>query len=144
SALPLQLSDRAAAGAYALLHPAAAHSDGTQLAAVVAELDLELTYPRYFDDSPIDLKNPVHVEAPKGTSVRVSIRPRLRARKGALLIAGEEVFLRAQADGRLEGQFVVRKDGALDVRLQAEDGHWLTDPTRRTLRAVSDEAPLVE
>lgn len=135
--------DESSAGAFALLHPGAVDSSGVTLADVVERSEARLVYPSYFGRAPKALTNPTEIEAPIGTSVLLTIYPRIEARDGVLEVAGHELRLTREPDGGLSARFVIRESGRIDVRVHDAERGWLADPRRRWVRAVGDEAPMV-
>ncbi|MFW6051341.1 MAG: DUF4175 family protein [Myxococcota bacterium] len=135
--------DRAASGAYAMLHPDGRSDDGLVVAAVVGGTEARLVFPAHVDRSPVVLRDAQRIEAPQGTTVHYTIRPRVPAEAASLSVAGRNVRLVPEDDGRFRARFVVRTGGALRIRVQDAEGRWLEDPVRRTVRSLEDRAPRV-
>lgn len=135
--------DGSSSGAFALLHPGAVDASGVTLADIVGRSEARLVFPAYLGRAPRVLSNPTEIEAPIGTSVVLTIYPRVEARDGVLEVVGRELNLTREPDGGLSARFVVRESGRIDVRVHDAEQGWLADPRRRWVRAVGDEAPRV-
>ncbi|MEO0326683.1 MAG: hypothetical protein AAF447_27310, partial [Myxococcota bacterium] len=137
-------SDRASAGAFALLHPGARDAGGTKVADLIAEVRYELLYPAYMNRAPESRGDLRVLEAPLGTTVAVTARPRLPLAAALLEAPGQDVRLRATGDTtprRLIGRFVVREEGPLVIRATDAEGRRLRDARSRTLVPQADAAP---
>ena len=141
--LLLTTTDRSAAGAFALMHPGHTDEGGVSIAAVVASVDARLVFPGYLGRPPVTLHDVASVEAPRGTSIELSVLPRVDAVSGTLEIAGSRVQLAHREDGALAGRFVVRDDGILAITIADADGGRFRDPSQRPVRVVPDLAPRV-
>lgn len=135
--------ERANAGAYALLHPNRRTEDGAMVAAVVAQVRARLVYPAYTGRAPVEIKDPVGIEAPQGTSIEIEMQPRVSARAARLQVAGRDVGMKPDASGAFRGRFVLREGGPLRIQVRDGSERWLADPAVRWLRATDDEAPRV-
>jgi hypothetical protein len=142
SALLIAGSETVRSGAYALLHPAQMRADGLRVAPVVAAVSARLVYPSYLAMKPVELSDPTRIEAPRGTTVELLVRPRLTARQGMLAVAGSQVRMSAAPNGRLFARFVVRESTPLGVRVFSDD-HWYEDSEPRSVRAIEDKKPEV-
>jgi hypothetical protein len=140
----LAASDRAASGAYALVHPGAQSADGLKMAAVVSETRARLVFPSHVGRAPVVVRNAELLEAPRGTTVHYAVRPRVAATDAALEVAGLRVRLTTGDQGAYEAEFVVRQSGPIRIRLQDAHGRWLEDPAGRRIRAIDDEVPAVQ
>ncbi|MBJ71707.1 MAG: hypothetical protein CMN31_10260, partial [Sandaracinus sp.] len=142
----LALSDRASSGAFALLHPGARVDGGVHLADVATDVRAELRFPSYMQRAPKTLEGAL-IEAPVGTTVEWSMRPRLDIVQASLALEGpegtERVRLQPGEGGRWSGRFVVRASGPLELQVRDLEGRDLRDATRRSLRAIADRAPRV-
>ena len=115
TALALTLaSDRATAGAFALLHPGARDVGGVHLADVVTDVRAELAFPTYLARDAETSDEPTTLTAPRGTTVHWSARARLPLSRATLDVAGARVPLELDGDRR-SARFVVRESGALRV-----------------------------
>jgi hypothetical protein len=141
--LLLTQAERSAAGAFALTHPGETDDSGVRVAAIVANVDVRLVYPGYLGEPPATLHDVVGIEAPRGTSVELTVQTRVPSTGGILEVAGTPVQLGVHADGSLVGRFVVREDGALTISVDDAEGERLKDPVPRTVRVLVDEAPRV-
>jgi hypothetical protein len=142
SALLVVGSETVRSGAYALLHPAHVRADGVRVAPVVAAVSARLVYPSYLAMPPAELDDPSRIEAPRGTTVELLVRPRISARQGMLQAGGAQVRMSGAPNGRLFARFVVRESAPLGVRLFSDD-HWYEDSEARSVRAIEDEKPEV-
>lgn len=130
-------------GARALLAPGELRADGVRLAAVVASARAKLIYPSYLDVPASDGPLPSLLEAPRGTTVELTLSPRLEAVQGVLVVGGSSQRLSAAPNGAWFVRFVVREDAPLALRLH--DGeHWYEDDGSRRLRALVDQRPEVK
>jgi hypothetical protein len=141
-ALVWALDPTTVAGAWALAHPGARHEDAVALAAIVERCDARLVFPAYLGRASQTVEGVVDLEAPLGTTVELSVRPRVSARSGTIDFGGHAIRLVRGRDGRLSGRFVVRASGPLGLRLRTSDGE-VRDARSRTVRALRDEAPRV-
>jgi hypothetical protein len=130
------------AGAWALAHPGARHEGALALAAIVERCDARLVFPAYLGKAAQTVEGVVDLEAPLGTTVELSVRPRVPARSGTIDFGGHAMRLVRGRDGALSGRFVVRASGPLGLRLRTGDGE-VRDARTRTVRALRDEAPRV-
>jgi hypothetical protein len=139
------LDPRTTAGLWALTHPGATDTSGAARAAVVARVDAELTFPEYLGRDRVRSVDVETLEVPAGTTIALTVVPRVPAREGQVEVAGRTVPLGRRGDGALVGELVAREGGALRVRVREEAGDdWLVDPKPRALRLTVDEAPRVE
>ncbi len=138
----LAADPRALAGAWALTHPAGRDAEGHALAAVVASCDARLVYPAYLGRDAVSLRDVTEIAAPAGTTVELTVWPRVAATSGTVEIAGRPARLTRAEGGGLQGRFVVREGGPLAIRLR-EGERWLRDPIARSIRLLRDEAPRV-
>ncbi|MFI5305864.1 MAG: DUF4175 family protein [Polyangiales bacterium] len=132
-------SDAARVGAEALLHPARLR-DGVRVAPVVAKLEARLVFPSYLAAEPRVLRDPTTIEAPRGTTVELTVVPRLSSQGGTLALGDASTRLSAAPGGRLFGRFVVRQSASLGLRLYADDVAY-EDNRARAVRALPDRAP---
>lgn len=130
------------AGAWALSHPASSDPEGNALAAIVASCDARLIYPAYLGVASTSVHDVTDLAVPVGTTVELTVWPRVHATSGTVEVAGRPARLARATGGGLTGRFVVREGGTLVLRVQ-EGQRWLRDPRVRTLRAVRDEPPRV-
>lgn len=137
------MSERGSAGAYALVHPGARSERGDRIAVAFSEVQARLVYPSYLDLPSITVRDPAVLEVPRGTTVELRARPQLDAAEASLRVAGRDVRMERDADGRFLGRFVAREDGPLALRVRGEGGEWVHDAADRSLRALVDEAPRV-
>ncbi len=136
------VSDRAAAGAFALLHPGARDDGGAQLARVATEVQASVRFPAYMGRAPVTLTG-AHIELPKGATVVWSMRPTLDVLEATLEVPGGERVRLSRRGDRLTGRFVVRESGALTLTVRDAEGRRLRDATHRTVRILEDTAPTV-
>ncbi|MCB9603744.1 MAG: DUF4175 family protein [Sandaracinus sp.] len=134
-------NDRAAAGAFALLHPGA-RADGVHLADVVTDVRAELTFPSYLGREPSAVEGQTQLAAPIGTAVRWTARARLGLSRASLDVAGTRVPMEREGD-RWVARFFVREDGPLRVDVRDDEGRPLRDALSRSLHAIPDAAPEV-
>jgi hypothetical protein len=133
------------AGVWALTHPGTVDARGDARAAVVARVGAILTFPEYLGRNPVRLHDVESIEVPTGTSVELTVVPRIDARDGQVVVAGRSLPLGRRSDGSLVGEFVVREGGELRVRLRPRGrDDWLVDPRPRALRVKADQAPRVD
>lgn len=130
-------------GAAALLRPAELRADGSRIARVVASTSARLVFPSYLRKQPATVRNSGVIEAPRGTTVELTIVPRMPAQQGLLLLGSAPTRLRGAPGGALFGRFVVRDDAALALRL-LDDGQWYEDEQRRNVHAIEDKRPVAE
>jgi len=135
--------ERSAAGAFALTHPGETDDSGVRVAAVVANVDARLVYPGYLGEPPTTMHDIASIEAPRGTSVELTVRTRVTATGGVLDVSGTQVQMTSHADGSLGAHFVVREDGELSISVDDDEGERLKDPVHRHVRVVVDGAPQV-
>ncbi len=141
TALALTLaSDRATAGAFALLHPGARDVGGVHLADVVTDVRAELAFPTYLARDAETSDEPTTLTAPRGTTVHWSARARLPLSRATLDVAGARVPLELDGD-RWSARFVVRESGALRVDVRDDEGRPLRDALARSVLAVVDLTP---
>jgi hypothetical protein len=136
-------ADRAASGAYALLHPEARSEEGLVVAAVVGETRARLAFPAHVGRPPQVLRDAQRIEAPRGTTIHYFVRPRVGASEASLEVAGRHVRLTEDEHGAFRGEFVVRQGGPLRIRLRNAEGQWLEDSVIRRLHAIEDHSPSV-
>ena len=142
SALSFGLDDGLRGGAHALFHPAQVRGDGVRVAPVVAGVHARLIYPSYLGMPPAEQADAKLLEVPRGTTVELTVSPRLSSRHGVLAVGESQVRLRPVPDGGLFARFVARESASLDVSLES-DGAWYQDTTERALRAVAARPPKV-
>ncbi|MGD8858381.1 MAG: DUF4175 family protein [Myxococcales bacterium] len=142
SALALLGDGGLRAGAYALTHPARIRDDGVRVAPVLSATRARLIYPSYLALPPTEVEDVRKLEVPRGTTIEISVTPRLPSRDGVLQVGEASVRLRAVPDGELFARFVAREDAELRVRIHSDDV-WYQDSRTRSLRAVADQAPQV-
>lgn len=141
TALALTLaSDRATAGAFALLHPGARDVGGVHLADVVTDVRTELAFPTYLARDAETFDAPTTLTAPRGTTVHWSARARLPLSRATLDVAGTRVPLELDGE-RWSARFVVRESGALRVDVRDDEGRPLRDALARAVHAVVDLSP---
>ncbi len=133
-------SDRATAGAFALLHPGARDVGGVHLADVVTDVRVELAFPTYLARDAATFDEPTTLTAPRGTTVHWSARARLPLSRATLDVAGTRVPLELDGD-RWSARFVVRESGALRVDVRDDEGRPLRDALARSVHALVDLAP---
>ena len=134
--------DRAATGAFALMHPSAEHN-GVALAEVAASVRAELHFPEYAGLPSQEAVGLTVLEAPRGTTVRWFVKPRFEVLEAHLNAADQNVTLHRTDDGWLTGEFVVRENGEIELLVVDGDGSQLRDATQRRIRVVPDTAPQV-
>lgn len=139
----LLVTERGGAGAYALTHPGARDAHGDRVAVAFSDVEAHLVYPSYLDRSSTSVLDPSVLEVPRGTSIEVRARARLRGASAALRIGSRDVPMELDGRGRWVGRFVAREDGALLLRLHRAGGEWINDARERLVRALSDDAPRV-
>ncbi|MEM1418252.1 MAG: hypothetical protein AAGH15_25375, partial [Myxococcota bacterium] len=147
AALVLSGSDRASAGAFAMLHPGARDARGVSVADLVAELRYELVFPAYMYREPETREDEGVLRAPFGTTVVVAMRPRFPVAAATLGAPGQDVRLVPTSDeggdGFLRGRFVVREPGRLLVRVTDAEGRRLRDARARSVEGEADAPPEV-
>ena len=143
SALLLSSHEGLRVSAAALLQPAELRADGSRVARVIAGTSAKLIFPSYLAREPQVVRNPSVLEAPRGTTVELTVTPRVSAEQGLLLLGSAPTRLHASAGGTLFGRFVVRDDGKLALRV-LDDGTWYEDEAARSVRAIADQKPLAE
>ncbi|MBW2462135.1 MAG: hypothetical protein JRH11_10850, partial [Deltaproteobacteria bacterium] len=143
ASLLLHALDRSAAGAFALTHPGVTDAGGTRIAAVVSRVDARLVFPGYLNLPPATLRDVTTIEAPRGTSIELTVTPRIAATGGVVIVGATAVQLSRHDDATLTARLVVREDGELTVSLDDTEGTRLKDPRRRAVRILSDLAPEV-
>ena len=127
-------------GALALLSPSALRPDGVRVAAVVGSARAKLIYPSYLSQQATSGPLPSLLEAPRGTTVELTVSTRIEATQGLLLLGGSSQRLSAAPNGTWFARFVVRDDAPLALRLH--DGeHWYEDDVGRRVRALVDARP---
>jgi len=129
--------------AAALLRPAELRADGLRVARVIAGTSARLIYPSYLGKPPETVRNPSVLEAPRGTTVELTVSSRMAAEQGLLLLGSAPTRLRAAPGGTLFGRFVVRDDAKLALRV-LDDGQWYEDESARSVRAIVDQKPVAE
>ncbi|AKF06229.1 DUF4175 family protein [Sandaracinus amylolyticus] len=134
--------DRAAAGAWALVHPGEQDAEGTRVAAALEAVQARLVFPGYLGRGATVIADPSRLELPLGTSVELSGRARFDATAATLDAAGTEVAMERDGE-RWVARFLVRTDGPLSIRLRADDGRWARDATVRSIHVLPDETPRV-
>jgi hypothetical protein len=70
-------SPRAAGGLYALFHPGARDRDGAPVAAVFSDVRARIIAPGYYGRPTLELVDPVDLDVPVGSTVELSVRPRI-------------------------------------------------------------------
>ncbi|MDH5491481.1 MAG: hypothetical protein OEY14_05960, partial [Myxococcales bacterium] len=137
--------DRARAGAFALLHPAARDAGGLAVADLIGSSHALLTYPAYLGLPPEERIDPIEIEAPVGTSVLFTLRARVSVEAATLRIAGRDHHMvpDEEEEGAFAARFVVRESGPLRISLREPEGAWLVDMSARRIIAREDEAPRV-
>lgn len=138
--LLLLASDRTRVGAWALMNPERLDDDGLVMADVITGARARLTFPGHFGREPVVLEDPARIEAPRGTSVELTLRPRVDVRRAVLRVVGTDLQMTRGADGALSARFVVRQDGPISARLEVQ-GAWVGEATPRRLAILPDEAP---
>jgi hypothetical protein len=136
-----QLSERAQSGVAALLAPATLGSSGVRIASVLDGVDGRLVFPSYLERAPEVVREVSDLSIPRGTTVELTLRPRVATRSGAIAI-GDEVVRLVPGKGGLVGRFVARKSGPLALRVLHEDA-WYEDSKPRALNVQDDRAPEV-
>ena len=126
--------------ARALRSPGAVRADGVRLAAVVASARAKLIYPTYLDLPAQDGPLPSLLEAPRGTTVELTLTPRLEATQGVLVVGSASLRMSASTNGTWFARFVVRDDAPLALRLHDGD-RWYEDDASRRVHAVADQRP---
>jgi predicted nucleic acid-binding Zn-ribbon protein len=143
AALALSTNEGLWGGARALLHPAQLRPDGLRVASVVESMHAHLIYPSYLGMEPADLADPSAIKAPRGTTVELTISPRLPATQGAIVLADTRIGLSATPNGRLFARFVVHESTALALRVNS-GGHAYEDSRARSVTALDDQKPTAE
>jgi hypothetical protein len=138
----LLASDRAAAGAWALLHPGEHDAGGVPVAAVFRDVRARLVYPGYLEREATVVEDPTHLAAPPGTTIEMSGRTRFEARAAELEIAGTPLRMERE-DERWVARFLLRADAALVLRARSANGVWVRDATVRSVHVVPDQTPRV-
>lgn len=133
--------DRATAGAFALLHPGA-QEGRARVASIGADVRAALRYPAYMDRAPREIEG-ARIEAPAGTIVQWSMRPRVPLARATLTTPEGAVRL-SESEGRWTGRFVVRTAGALTLEARDLEGRPLRDATARAVVLEPDHAPIVK
>jgi hypothetical protein len=110
----------------------------------VKQVDLEYVFPKYTGLQPKKVEDGGDVAALKGTLVRLSITPTVKVGGGRLLVEGEAPSdLKLAADGRLEAQLTVVKDGFYKIELQGSDGRPQPASPDYAIEALKDQPPSV-
>jgi hypothetical protein len=130
-------------GAAALLRPAELRADGLRVARVVASTSARLVFPSYLGKAPATVRNASVIDAPRGTTIELTIMPRMPAQQGLLLLGSAPTRLRGAPGGALFGRFVVRDDAPLALRV-FDDGQWYEDAIARKVHAIEDKRPIAE
>lgn len=136
-------SERGAAGAYALVHPGERDAEGERVAVAFSGVSARLTYPSYLAREPIEVLDPTVLEVPRGTSVEIRADDRVDANAASLRVAESALPMERGEDGEWFVRFVVRADSDLVLRARQPGGEWVRDATRRTVRSLADETPVV-
>jgi hypothetical protein len=126
-------------GLHALLHPATVTADGLRIAPVVSEVRARLVFPAYLDRAPANWTDAAELAAPRGTSVELTLLPRLPSETGLLRLGSAELRL-APVAGGLGATFVVRDDAPIELRVESA-GRWYADDRERRVRAIPDASP---
>lgn len=134
--------DRAAGGAWALVHPGERDEGGAPVAAALDSVQARIVFPAYLARAPQVVADPATLELPAGTTVELSGRARIHATAAELDVAGATVAMEREGE-RWVARFLVRADGAIGVRLRAPEGGWVRDATTRAVRVLPDETPRV-
>ena len=143
AALVLATVDRARTGAYALTHPGA-REEGTQVASVVGTTRARLHFPAYMGLEDEERAGIERLEAPVGTAVQVTFRPRIALGSATLAAPQQSARFEATGDGWWQADFVLRESGSLVIDVVDGNGSALRDAHRRQVVAVADEAPEVQ
>lgn len=111
----------------------------------VERIDVAYAYPAYTGLDPRVEVGSGDVFAPEGTIVTVTVHADKPVRDGSLqLEAGGVVTLHGEAPAALEASFEVIRDDTYRVALRDADGLSNRAGTDYVIRAVADDAPLVE
>lgn len=140
--LALQANPHLHGGLLALGRPAALAEDGVLTAPIASNVEARLVYPSYLRKPPQLLPDATDIEAPVGTTLELSFKPRLEVQE-SLLVLGDQRMRMNRVSGRLTGRVVVRDSGRLDVQVRSA-GQWYRDTVERQVVARADDAPIVE
>ena len=132
--------DHARAGAATLLTAGLGAAAAPLARGFIEQTRVRLVYPSYLGRPNSTLIDPTLIEVPHGTTILLTVRPRIAVSAGELRIGELRLQLRVASDGRLQGEFVADKDAALHFRLK-RGVEWLSDGLERHVRVVRDQAP---
>jgi hypothetical protein len=133
-------SDSARSGANAMLSPAHVRGDGVRVADVVGEVSARLVYPTYLGKRAERIVDPVHIKAPRGTTVELLLAPRLPSRQGSVYLGSTPIRMSAAPNDKLFARFVVRETARLTLRVHS-GRHWYEDSKQRAVYAIADAKP---
>ena len=129
-------------GLAALRFPAQVGQHGVLIAAISDDVQAHLLFPSYLGRPAETLKNPVDIRAPIGTTVRLSVIPKIDVDEVAVRLPGREVPLVPEGD-HFQGRFVVRESGPLQLMMRSGSQRY-RDQRQRSVTAVADNVPIVE
>jgi hypothetical protein len=134
--------ERAAGGAWALMHPGGRDAEGIPIAAAFHDVRARLVFPGYLARASQSVGDPGLIEVPAGTTIELSGRTRIDATAAELEIGGAPMRMERE-DGRWVARFLARGDTALALRVRGTDGDWIRDAVARSVHVLHDEAPRV-
>lgn len=107
---------------------------------------VRLTYfPPEYSRLPNEVREQGHIEALKGTSVRMEVVPTKKVKEASIeLSAGNAVSLKEGAGGLLKGSLIILSPGSYSIKLKDEFGFENREPVRYQIRLLPDQTPEVE
>jgi Domain of unknown function (DUF4175) len=139
----LMLSDPRLVGfMHSLLAPAPERADGTRVAPVVRHLSAKLTFPSYLNREAVTLTDPSVIDAPRGTSVELTVEPVFPVDRGSLHVGDRASALTLGSNGQLTARITAHQSARLLVQLEG-GGVRYEDTRGRRIDVTADAKPKI-